>query len=145
MLTTADVHFFAAIARSETLAARRAVVAGHLRVLAPLGFGRQYVAPVASRFCAEHAEVTLDLVLSDRLGRVPDTSWDVAVHIGELRDSPLIATRLAPNDRLLREWSLPAADVVAFVGPRRGRSARATRFLDALRDALNPAPWRAGS
>src|SRR5688572_25846820 len=64
---------------SEVLAARRGVVAGHLRVLAPLGFGRRYVAPIASRFCAEHTEVRLDLVLSDRLGRVPETSWDVAV------------------------------------------------------------------
>ncbi|MBV9879249.1 MAG: LysR family transcriptional regulator, partial [Gemmatirosa sp.] len=84
---------------SEVLAARRGVVAGHLRVLAPLGFGRHHVAPIAGRFCAEHAEVRLELVLSDRLGRVPETSWDVAVHIGELRDSSLVAQRLAPNER----------------------------------------------
>src|SRR5215218_2758574 len=40
----------------ETIAARRGVVAGHLRVLAPLGFGRRWVAPIAGAFCAEHAE-----------------------------------------------------------------------------------------
>jgi DNA-binding transcriptional LysR family regulator len=34
----------------EQLAARRGVVAGRLRVLAPLGFGREHVAPIASRF-----------------------------------------------------------------------------------------------
>src|SRR5215218_8584814 len=45
---------------SEVLAARRGVVAGRLRVLAPLGFGRRYVAPVAGRFCAEHPEVQLE-------------------------------------------------------------------------------------
>jgi len=224
---------------AETLAARRGAVAGHLRVLAPLGFGRAHVAPVAGRFCADHPEVTLDLVLSDRLGRVPETSWDVAVHIGELRDTSLLAQRLAPNDRvlcaspefvarhgapdapgdlrdlpcialrendedvtlwrftdahgatasvrveprlasndgevvrewavagrgvivrsewsvgadvqagrlvrLLPEWRLPAADVVAFVGPRRGRSARTGRFVEYLREALTPAPWRTAS
>src|SRR5215212_581765 len=85
----------------EVLAARRGVVAGQLRVLAPLGFGRRYVAPAASRFCADHAEVRLELALSDRLGRVPETAWDVAVHIGELRDSSLVAHRLAPNERFV--------------------------------------------
>jgi DNA-binding transcriptional LysR family regulator len=84
---------------TERIGARRGTVGGHLRVLAPLGFGRRHVAPAAARFCALHPEVTLDLALSDRLGRVPETSWDVAVHIGVLRDSSLVAHRLAPNAR----------------------------------------------
>jgi DNA-binding transcriptional LysR family regulator len=88
-------------ALGETLAARRGVVAGHLRVVAPLGFGRRYVAPVAAHFLAEHHEVTLDLVLSDRLGRVPEASWEVAVHIGEVRETSLVAQLIAPNERVL--------------------------------------------
>jgi DNA-binding transcriptional LysR family regulator len=84
---------------TERLGARRGAVGGHLRVLAPLGFGRRHVAPAAARFCALHPDVTLDLTLSDRLGRVPETAWDVAVHIGALRDSSLVAHRLAPNER----------------------------------------------
>ena len=79
----------------------RASIGGHLRVLAPLGFGRRYVVPAAARFCAEHPDVTLDLALSARIGRIPDTSWDVAVHIGALRDSSLVAHRLAPNERVV--------------------------------------------
>jgi DNA-binding transcriptional LysR family regulator len=43
---------------------------------------------------------------------------------------------------VLPKWELPAADVVAMVGSRQGRSARATRFLAMLRKALSPAPWR---
>jgi len=35
---------------ADTLAARRAVVSGHLRVVAPLGFGRRYVAPLRRDF-----------------------------------------------------------------------------------------------
>ena len=43
---------------------------------------------------------------------------------------------------VLPKWELPPADVVAMVGSRQGRSARATRFLAMLRKALSPAPWR---
>jgi DNA-binding transcriptional LysR family regulator len=86
-------------ALTERIGARRGAVGGHLRVLAPLGFGRRHVAPAAARFCAAHPDVTLDLALSDRLGRMPETSWDVAVHIGALRDSSLVAHRLGPNER----------------------------------------------
>jgi DNA-binding transcriptional LysR family regulator len=59
------------------------------------------------------------------------SEWSVA--------ADLAAGRLV---RLLPEWRLPAADVVAFVGPRRGRSARTGRFVEYLREALTPAPWR---
>ncbi|SDO69102.1 DNA-binding transcriptional regulator, LysR family [Rhodoferax sp. OV413] len=43
---------------------------------------------------------------------------------------------------VLPEWEAPAADVVAMLGSRHGRSARTTAFLTMLRQALNPAPWR---
>ena len=43
---------------------------------------------------------------------------------------------------VLPEWDAPAADVVAMLGSRHGRSARTTAFLTMLRQALNPAPWR---
>jgi DNA-binding transcriptional LysR family regulator len=85
----------------EALAARRGVVSGHLRVFAPLGFGRRYVAPAASAFRSTHPDTTIELILSDRLGRIPETAWDVAVHIGVLHDSSLVAQRLASNQRLL--------------------------------------------
>jgi len=43
---------------------------------------------------------------------------------------------------VLPDWEAPAADVVALLGSRHGRSARTTAFLALLRQALNPAPWR---
>ena len=43
---------------------------------------------------------------------------------------------------VLPGWEAPAADVVALLGSRHGRSARTTAFLAMLRQALNPAPWR---
>lgn len=86
---------------AETLAARRGVVSGHLRVFAPLGFGRKYIAPAAAAFGALHPATTIELMLSDRLGRLPETAWDVAVHIGVMHDSSLVALRLAANQRFV--------------------------------------------
>ncbi len=46
--------------------------------------------------------------------------------------------------RILPEWEAPAADVVAMLGTRHGRSARTTAFLATLRQSLTPVPWRQG-
>lgn len=43
---------------------------------------------------------------------------------------------------VLPGWEAPAADVVAMLGSRHGRSARTTAFVAKLRQALNPVPWR---
>jgi DNA-binding transcriptional LysR family regulator len=86
---------------SDTLASRRGTVAGHLRVIAPLGFGQRYVAPAIAQFRGIYPEVSASLMLSDRPARISDDMWDLMVHIGELRDSSLVSRRLAPNRRIL--------------------------------------------
>jgi DNA-binding transcriptional LysR family regulator len=224
---------------SEALAERRGQVTGHLRIVAPFGFGRHHVAPVVAAFRTSHPGVRIDLRLSDRLGRMPPETWDLAIHVGEIKDTtPSLTVRhLAPNERILcaapaylarrgaprtplelrdhscialrendedvtlwrfhsgdsgeervrvepelasndgevarcwalaglgvllrSEWdvaddlragrllrllhshTLPSAPVVALLGSgRRARAARTERFLDALRQSLNPVPWR---
>jgi DNA-binding transcriptional LysR family regulator len=67
----------------------------------------------------------------DGLGLTIRSEWDVA--------GDLASGRLA---RALPEWEAPAADVVAMVGARHGRTTRTTAFLSLLRQALTPAPWR---
>ena len=86
---------------SDTLASRRGTVTGHLRVIAPFGFGQRYVAPAIGQFRSLYPEITASLVLSDRPTRISDDMWDVMVHIGELRDSSLVSRKLAPNQRIL--------------------------------------------
>ena len=86
---------------ADTLSARRAVVSGHLRVVAPLGFGRRYVAPAVARFRVMHPEVTLSLLLSDRPARLGDDAWDLMIYVGHLENSSLIAQTLALNERFL--------------------------------------------
>jgi DNA-binding transcriptional LysR family regulator len=86
---------------SDTLASRRGTVTGHLRVIAPFGFGQRYIAPAIGQFRSLYPEITASLMLSDRPTQISDDMWDVMVHIGELRDSSLVSRRLASNQRIL--------------------------------------------
>ena len=83
------------------LAARKGDVVGHLRVVAPFGFGRRFVAPAVAAFRTENPQVTISLTLSESPVRLGDDRWDLLVHVGELKDSSLIVHRLAPNERVI--------------------------------------------
>jgi DNA-binding transcriptional LysR family regulator len=69
---------------------------GMLRVSAPTYFGVTQLAPRIREFRSLYPEVTLDLDLSDRLVDLVKERFDVAVRISPMRDSTLVATRLAP-------------------------------------------------
>jgi DNA-binding transcriptional LysR family regulator len=86
---------------TESLSTQRTVVSGHLRIVAPLGFGRRFVAPEVERFRAMHPEVTVRLTLSDRPARLEDDACDLIIYVGKLRSSTLIKKVLAPNERFL--------------------------------------------
>lgn len=86
---------------TDALQARRGTIAGHLKILAPLGFGRRYIAPAVAVFRSRHPEVSVELELSDRPARAAAGAWDVMIHIGMLKDSTLRLQRLAPNERFL--------------------------------------------
>lgn len=88
-------------ALSEALADRTKKVTGHLRVAAPHGFGRLYVAPVAEAFARLHQGVTISLELSDHPGVQLIESCDVVIHIGPAGPPNQIMTTLAPNRRVL--------------------------------------------
>jgi len=85
----------------EGLRVHRGAVFGQLRVLAPLGFGRRYIAPLCAEFQEQYPDLKIDLILVDRLGRHPEQAWDVAVHVGELPASSLRVRKLASNRRIL--------------------------------------------
>ena len=72
---------------ADELAGRRGMVAGHLRVVAPLGFGQRHIAGLIAQFRQRSAGITASLTLSDGPPRLSSDDWDVMVHIGELRDS----------------------------------------------------------
>lgn len=85
----------------EALGDRKNDMVGRLRILAPLGFGNAYVAPLAARFQAEHPLLSVELDLSDQPNLAAGDGWDIVVHIGALRDSTLRRQVLARNRRLL--------------------------------------------
>lgn len=224
---------------AERLGRRTSRVRGKLRIAAPYGFGREYVAPVVEDFARLHPEATVTLELSDHPNALSSDSWDVVIHIGAVNSAGRLITTLARNRRLvcaapsyldnnpaiaepqdllahrclalrennedvtlwrfnhpkrgsatiriksamstndgtimrnwalaglgvivrsewdiaddlvsgrlvriLPDWECPAADVVALLSARHGRSRRTTVFLEMMRDSLIPPPWRADS
>ena len=64
---------------------------GELVVTAPIVFGRLHVVPVVAEFLAHYPEIDISLVLTDRVVHLMDEHVDVAVRIGELPDSTLVA------------------------------------------------------
>jgi DNA-binding transcriptional LysR family regulator len=69
----------------------RAKPSGRLVVSAPVGFGRLHVSPVMSAYLKRHPGVAGDLRLSDRMINLVEEGVDLAVRIGHLPDSSLVA------------------------------------------------------
>ncbi|MEL6336634.1 MAG: LysR family transcriptional regulator [Pseudomonadota bacterium] len=80
-------------AEGEVSDASRALT-GPLRVAAPLDFGTTHLAPMINDFVATNPGLTLDLDLADRLVDLIGEGFDLALRIGTLRDSTLIARKL---------------------------------------------------
>lgn len=74
---------------------------GLLRVNAPVAFGRLHVAPLLPRFLEAFPEISIELTVNDRFVDLVEEGVDLALRIGELADSSLIAKRLAPNRRVV--------------------------------------------
>ncbi len=74
---------------------------GDLVVTAPVMFGRLHVLPVVMRFLGAFPEIGTDLVLTDRVTHFLDDQVDVALRIGALPDSGLIATHLGTVRRVV--------------------------------------------
>jgi len=74
---------------------------GWLRVAASVGFGRLKLMPLVQSFLAEHLNVRIDLRLHDGFIDLVEQGIDVAVRIGELADSSLIARRIGTTHRML--------------------------------------------
>lgn len=139
-------------AAERAAAGERAAPSGHLAVTAPVTFGRSVLAPVASAFLRAHPDVTASLTLVDRVVNLVEEGFDVAVRIGRLPDSTLVARRvgevqhvLVASPGYLRERGAPASPaeleghaVIAFTGLMPNRE---WRFVDggaAGRVALRP-------
>lgn len=123
-LTEAGTTFYEHCARivAEAGEAELAVARHHgrprgtIRINAPMTFGVMHIAPALADFAIENPELEVDMALDDRFVDLIEEGFDVAVRIGALADSSLIARTLAPvrfavcgSPDYLRHHGTPAA------------------------------------
>ncbi len=76
-------------------AAGAAEVRGTLRVNAPVSFGVREIAPLIPAFSKAHPHLTIDLGLNDRQVDLVEEGWDIAIRIGGMKNSSLVARKLS--------------------------------------------------
>lgn len=83
-------------AAQEVVAEAVTQIAGPIRLTAPLSFGVEHLAPALAEFASAHPRVELDIEFEDRTVDLTGGGYDLAVRIGRLADSALVARRIAP-------------------------------------------------
>jgi DNA-binding transcriptional LysR family regulator len=74
---------------------------GHLRVTAPFTFGTGHVVPAIAEYLATCPDVSVELALNDRLSEPLEEGFDLAIRVGPLPDSSLIARRLISAETVI--------------------------------------------
>ena len=74
---------------------------GKLKISAPTSFGRMHIAPHLTQFMRANPGLEVNLDLSDEYVDIVSAGFDLAIRIGELPDSTLVARKLAPVRRIL--------------------------------------------
>jgi DNA-binding transcriptional LysR family regulator len=96
------IAILAGIEEAEAFVSRRSALArGTLKVSASTSFGRMHIAPHINGFMQANPHLSINLMLTDEFVDIVGEGYDVAVRIGELSDSSLVARRLAPVRRIL--------------------------------------------
>jgi DNA-binding transcriptional LysR family regulator len=83
-------------AAEEVVAEAVTQVAGPIRLSAPLSFGVEHLAPALADFARANPRIELDVSFDDRPVDLAAGGFDLAVRIGALKDSALVARRIAP-------------------------------------------------
>lgn len=94
-------ELLAAAEAAQASVREEAQAQGVLRVAVSASFGRQHLAPLVAPFLQAYPHIRLDLRLSDTVADLVAEGIDVAIRLGALRDSSLVARKLAPNRRVL--------------------------------------------
>lgn len=83
------------------LHARRTVPHGTMTVTASVAFGQSYVAPIVNDFLRLHSEVTVNLLLINRVVNLVEEGFDAAIRIGHLKDASLVSIPLTTVRRVV--------------------------------------------
>lgn len=74
---------------------------GTLRLTTSASFGRLYISPLLAEFIALHPRIQISVHMNDEMVDLVSAGFDLAVRIGNLADSSLVARKLASNRRVL--------------------------------------------
>jgi len=88
-------------ALTSELRQTRTDASGTLRMTASASFGRQYLSPLLPEFLARYPNVRISVDLSDQMQDLISSGFDLAIRIGQLADSNLVARKIATNRRVL--------------------------------------------
>jgi DNA-binding transcriptional LysR family regulator len=88
-------------AAEESLSVGAKSATGRLIVSAPTAFGRKHIAPHLPAFTAAHPNLSVTLLLSERIVDLKNERVDLAVRIADLKNADLIASKLARNHRVV--------------------------------------------
>jgi DNA-binding transcriptional LysR family regulator len=96
--------------------AHHSVPRGTLRVSAAVNYGSMVLAPLVADFLTRHPALRVELILDDRYVDLIDEGFDVAIRVGPLADSALVARRLS-------DYRLAICAAPSYIA-RRGRPQR---------------------
>jgi DNA-binding transcriptional LysR family regulator len=85
----------------EAAAATRAAPRGTLRMSVPVSFGVKYVMPAVGQFMRLYPELSVDVSLTDRRADLLEEGLDLAIRVGALADSSIIARKLCTSRRIV--------------------------------------------
>lgn len=89
------------LAEVEQAIGEQAAPRGRLRISTTLSYGRLYIVPLIGEFIDLHPGIIVDISLTDTVIDLVEERADVAIRIGPLPDSPMIARRLGESDRVV--------------------------------------------
>lgn len=112
-LTDTGIRYFARCKRildeleeaNQEAAATQSTPRGTLRMSAPVTFGATYLAPIVAEYMAEYAGVRIEVQLQDRFIDLIEEGIDLAIRIGQLVDSDLVA------------WPVGSCSLIACAAP----------------------------
>lgn len=117
------------------LLARQVKPTGRLVITAPVMFGRLHVGPAVTDFFAAFPEIRIELLLLDRMVDLIDEGIDLAVRIGTLPESSLVAVPLGSTSRIV----CASPEYLAFYGqPESPADLRDHRAIRVIGSSLEP-------
>ncbi|OAN12999.1 LysR family transcriptional regulator [Photobacterium jeanii] len=88
-------------AARATVGTGKAQPKGTLRVTAPASFGRMHLIPALNGFLDQYPDLSIDIRLTDSMVDLVEGGFDVAIRNADLKDSSLIAKKLASDQRIM--------------------------------------------